>query len=258
MHKAQITLNLIEGKSEGMEEVTIRRSMAVAFTNAVIEVSDRCATHQHDLEDGNLLRNVKTWMGAHGWTPGSSFYKQHIKSEEFIDNETTPRHKAHEYSMDEIARPGLHIKKEVEVEVVLSKIVMVKNGRKMVETAQKDGAELDLEDPNVQAYLKHGSVMVKNGRKKFMAGNRDTKDDEVKAYLESSQYKRDVGREMVETAQKDGADLVVEDPNVEAHLEDGRVMVMNGRTKFMAGNRDTDDGEVEAYLESSQCQMGVG
>ena len=138
MHKAQITLNLVEGKFEGMEEVTIRRSMAVAFTNAVIGVSDRCATHQYDLQDGNLLRNVKNWMGAPGgWIPGSSFYKQHIKSEEFIDNETTPRHKAHEYSMAETARPGLHIEKLVEVEVVLSKNMIVMNGRKMFEAAQK-------------------------------------------------------------------------------------------------------------------------
>ena len=61
--------------------------------------------------------------------------------------------------------------------------------------------------------------MVKNGRKKFKEGNRDTDDGEVKAYLESSQYKQDVGREMVEEAQKNGVELDLEDPNVKAWLE---------------------------------------
>ena len=76
----------------------------------------------------------------------------------------------------------------------------------MVETAQECGAELDLEDPNVQAYL------------------------------ESSQYKQVVGRQMVETAQKDGAELGLEDPDVQAYLKHGSVMVKDGRTKFKTGN----------------------
>ena len=131
-------------------------------------------------------------------------------------------------------------------------------GREMVETVDKNGDPRDLGDENVEAWLEHGLVPVMNGRTKFKAGNRDTDDGEVEAHLESSQHKMDVGREMVETSQKDGAELDLEGPNVQAHLEDGRVMVMNGRTKFMAGNRDTKDDEVKAYLASSQYKRGVG